>query len=109
AARGTGEFMDSRQETQLRGERGVFVILAAIMIVALFGFGALVVDMGMGLVTKAELQNTSDASSLAGARELALIYDAYGPYVSYKDHALTSAEKARIQDKMSTYAGYNKA
>jgi len=69
----------------------------------------MVVDIGIGLVTKSELQNVSDAGSLAGARELALVYKDLGAYQSYKDHTLTSTEKARIQSKMSTYAGYNSA
>ena len=101
--------MDSKHGTDRRSERGVFVIFAAIAIVALLGICAMVIDIGMGLVTKSELQNVSDASTLAGARELAKIYDSYGPYVSYKDHALTSAEKSQIQSKMATYASANKA
>ena len=55
-------------------ERGAVAIIMAVAIVALVGIAALAIDIGSALVTKAELQNVSDAGTLAGTRELAIIY-----------------------------------
>jgi Flp pilus assembly protein TadG len=95
------------------GERGMIVILMAIAIVGLIGAGSLAVDIGSALVTKSELQNVADAATLAGTRELAIIYrdDHYksNPDFNYKDYTLTSTEKARIRAKAASFASANKA
>jgi Flp pilus assembly protein TadG len=48
-------------------EQGQALIMVALMLTMLLGFAALVVDVGMMYVTKAELQNAADAAALAGA------------------------------------------
>ena len=90
-------------------ERGAIGILTAVSIVALIGFASLAVDLGAAMVTKAELQNASDAATLAGTRELAQIYKGLGTGVSYKDYSLTSADRARIRAKAAQFSAANEA
>lgn len=51
-------------------ERGSVVVLVALGLTTLLGFGALVTDVGMFYVQKAKLQNAVDAAALAGVQEL---------------------------------------
>ena len=48
-------------------ERGGTLVLVAVVIVALFGFAALAVDVGMGYTASEEAQRAADAGALAGA------------------------------------------
>lgn len=52
-------------------ERGAVSVLVAILLVALLGFAALVVDVGRLYAERAQLQNGADASALAMAQECA--------------------------------------
>jgi len=54
----------------LKRERGSVVILVALGLTTLLGFGALVTDVGMFYAQKAKLQNAVDAAALAGVQEL---------------------------------------
>jgi Flp pilus assembly protein TadG len=49
------------------GERGAVLVVVAVLLVALIGFGSLVFDMGQLYTVRGELQNTTDSASLAGA------------------------------------------
>lgn len=51
-------------------ERGAVLVLVAVMIVALIGFAALVVDIGTLYKVRSELQNASDSAAHAGAMSL---------------------------------------
>ncbi len=53
-----------------RSQDGRVVLLAAMMIVVLIGFAALVVDIGMVATANSELQNAMDSAALAGASKL---------------------------------------
>lgn len=55
-----------------RDNRGVVAIMAALLLVAVVGFAALVIDLGWLYVVRSELQNGADAGALAGVVELAL-------------------------------------
>ncbi len=55
-----------------RDERGVVAVIATLMLTALVGMAALVVDLGWLYVVRGELQNGADAGALAGAVDLAL-------------------------------------
>ena len=57
-------------KTLLRNQRGSVLLLAAVALPALLGFGALAIDMGMLYKTKGELSAAADAAALAGAQEL---------------------------------------
>jgi hypothetical protein len=54
----------------LDNRKGFVSVLVAVLIVVLFGFAALAIDMGMLVYEKARLQNACDAAALAGAQEL---------------------------------------
>ncbi|HZV27694.1 MAG TPA: TadE/TadG family type IV pilus assembly protein [Acidothermaceae bacterium] len=54
-----------------RHEDGAVAILVALLSVVLFGFGALVIDIGHAQVVRSQSQSTVDAASLAGVRALA--------------------------------------
>jgi Putative Flp pilus-assembly TadE/G-like len=53
------------------GESGAIAIIVALLAVTLFGFGALVVDIGNADSVHAQGQSTVDAAALAGVRTLA--------------------------------------
>lgn len=61
---------------QRRNERGVFVVLTALMLLLLLGVVGLAIDVGRQMVVNVELQNSADACALAGASELNLASDA---------------------------------
>ncbi len=90
----------------------MIIILMAIAMVGLIGAGSLAIDIGSALVTKAELQNVADASSLAATRELAMVYRDRLSSNGNKDvgtYALTGDDIKRIQDKAVAFAAANKA
>jgi Flp pilus assembly protein TadG len=87
----------------------MIAILMAIALVGLIGAGSLAIDIGSALVTKSELQNVSDASSLAATRELALIYKDLPANTDYKTYQLTSGDIADIRAKALAFASANKA
>jgi Flp pilus assembly protein TadG len=103
-------------DTTNGSEKGATTILLAVVIVGLIGVAALAIDLGYGLVVKSELQNVSDTGTLAGTRELALIYkNLNNTCVSGSDdcywgtHALNSSERAQIESKVNTFTQANKA
>src|SRR5215210_2661032 len=51
-------------------QHGVSLILVAIALTLLLGFGGLVIDLGQLFVTKTELQSALDSCALAAAQEL---------------------------------------
>jgi hypothetical protein len=55
------------QEKTFRSQRGVVLVLVALLLVVLIGFVSLAVDVGYLLVKRNELQNAADAAALAGA------------------------------------------
>lgn len=62
--------MRNRHFRYRRQERGIFVILTALMIIVLMGIVGLAIDVSRQLVVSAELQNSADACALAGVLEL---------------------------------------
>ena len=56
---------------QTRTEDGAVAVIVALLVIVLFGFTALAVDVARMYGERRELQRTADASALAGARELA--------------------------------------
>lgn len=54
-----------------RGERGQVLVIAALMMTALMGFLALVIDVGNAYAQRRLMQNAADAAAVAGARVLA--------------------------------------
>jgi Flp pilus assembly protein TadG len=58
----------------LKDQKGVALVLVAIMIVMLLGFVALAIDVGLLMVARNELQNIADGAALAACGELGAIY-----------------------------------
>jgi hypothetical protein len=54
----------------MRSERGQVVVLTTVMLAALLGLGAMVMDVGVWFHAKRKLQATADAAALAGAQSL---------------------------------------
>ena len=59
-----------RAITMLKDERGQVLPITAIVMVGLLGMAALTIDLGRSFYTYRELQATTDAAALAGARSL---------------------------------------
>ncbi|MFQ5859702.1 MAG: pilus assembly protein TadG-related protein [Anaerolineae bacterium] len=60
-----------RQSREAKGrESGQMMVLLVLLFVAALGLTALVIDVGIFLVEKRDIQNTADAAALAGAQEL---------------------------------------
>ncbi len=71
----------------IKGERGAVAVTVAILSVVLFSIAALALDISNAMVARNELQNVADASALAGARQLGLLYQALPqgtPYTTYQ-------------------------
>lgn len=67
----TRQNVRSRERPSVRSrERGAVLVLVAVMIVALIGFAALVIDIGKMYKVRGELQNAADSAALAGAASL---------------------------------------
>ncbi|MDI3211499.1 pilus assembly protein TadG-related protein [Arthrobacter sp. AL12] len=60
-----------RASTSQDGERGAISVLVAILMVALLGFAALAVDVGMLYAERTQLRNGSDAAAIAVAQKCA--------------------------------------
>jgi Flp pilus assembly protein TadG len=58
------------KSTLRQRQRGAVAITFAISLLVLFGFMALVFDLGRTYVVRTELQNAADAAALAGAKDL---------------------------------------
>lgn len=87
-------------------QQGSVTILVALATMALFGSVALAIDIGFGLVTKAELQNIADAAALAGGRELGRIYEGLA-YDGQQNYVMGSTDRARIVAQASNVAQQN--
>ncbi len=101
--------MQLESPTSSSRERGAIAIFLALTLVLILGVAAFVIDIGGGLVTRAQLQNVSDAGSLAAGRELVRIYQELPSTTNNKTYTLTSADQARIFGKAYEFAGANKA
>lgn len=72
--------------------RGAVAVTVAIVIVVLFGLAALALDISNAMIARNELQNVADASALAGARQLSVIYQnpsLLPPGTSYTNYTLS--------------------
>lgn len=54
----------------VRGEKGAAIVVVALTITAMMGFGALIVDVGNLYLNKTRLVNMTDAAALAGVQDL---------------------------------------
>jgi len=73
----------------MQDTRGAVAVIVAIMAVVLLSFGALALDISNAMIARNELQNVADASALAGARQLGVIYQALPPGTPYTTYTLS--------------------
>ena len=75
----------------MQDTRGAVAVIVAIMAVVLLSFGALALDLSNAMIARNELQNVADASALAGARQLGVIYQALPTGTPYTTYVLNPA------------------
>ncbi len=75
--------------------KGTVIPLLAFCAVALFGFVALAIDLGMIIVARSECQNAADAAALAGARVLDNRYPPGSDPDAYDNRRLDAEANAR--------------
>jgi len=88
---------------KLKDESGVTAILVAILLTMFIGFSAMAVDVGHIMVTRNELQNIADATSLAGARWIGNQYEG----MTYAQQVAWVCDPAAIQTVVQDVAGSN--
>jgi Flp pilus assembly protein TadG len=74
----------------MQDTRGAVAVTVAIMIVVLLAVGALALDISNAMIARSELQNVADASALAGARQLGVIYQGLPQGTPYTTYVLSS-------------------
>jgi Flp pilus assembly protein TadG len=88
--------------------RGAFAPMAALVITAMLGFGALAIDMGFNYYTRNKLQVTADSSALAGASQLEFLPD-QTPMVTealdYADKNMAAADYGTVLAAADVVAG----
>jgi len=77
----------------LRNEKGSVTVLIALVITALLGMAALVLDLGLSYYESVELQNAADAAVLAAAWELPAKTTRPNKINDVKDKAIEYAQK----------------
>ena len=85
-----------------RNDEGAVAIIVALLSVVLFGFGALVIDIGHAEVVRSQAQSTVDAASLAGVRAMAVsngsVIDAVAAVQNYVDENLGTTDLSSCTD-----------
>ena len=89
--------------------RGAVAVIVGIVLVVLLSFGALVLDISNAMVARNELQNVADASALAGARQLGLIYAALPQGTPYTTYVLSAGNDGAVRTAATGVAAANKA
>lgn len=92
----------------LREKRGGVAILVGLCAIVLFGFVALVIDVGFGLVTRNELHNVADAAALAATRQLGRIYVGMPP-ADQQTYVLTVTDGNDVKNEAVNVALMNYA
>ncbi|MDP2268083.1 MAG: pilus assembly protein TadG-related protein, partial [Deltaproteobacteria bacterium] len=89
----------------LRGNKGIVAVYVALGLVVFIGFTALAVDVGYLMVARNELQDAADASALAAARQLGVIYEP----LTYPDQQAYVCNPGDIVPVAQAAAASNKA
>ncbi len=97
-----------RSTTPLSDQHGGVAVMTAIFLLVLLAVAAAAIDIGHALVAKNELQNTADASALAGTRALGVIYEGITP-AAQQTYTLTSGDRATVVAAVQATAVANSA
>lgn len=84
----------------LRNEKGAVAVLATLAMVAMLGLTALVVDIGLLHLNKAQLSNMVDSAALAGVRDLPV-----SPYQAFATSKAFAGFNGKEDDTITTYIG----
>lgn len=95
-------FSPKQNDPQLQEERGQVVVLVVLLLVVLFGFAALVIDVGYAYYAHRSLQASADAAALAGAQELPNATQAEAVARQYSSSAGNKNERGNIEDVTTT-------
>lgn len=79
--------LKSQNQPSQSSRRGLVVVLAAALMVAVVAFAALVSDLGFIYVVRSQMQTAADASALAAGLELA---QGYGPGAAWSQSTMVS-------------------
>jgi hypothetical protein len=85
-------------QRRVEGERGAIAVLVAVFALVMFGLAAIVVDLGMARVTKADTRAAADAAALAGA---AALYAEPNPAARIPD-AVTAVKDSAVRNGTAT-------
>lgn len=91
----------------MQDTRGAVAVIVAIVMVVLFSFGALALDISNAMIARNELQNVADAAALAGARQLGMIYQGLPQGTPYTTYVLS--DPSAVVSAATTVAIANKA
>ena len=91
----------------IEDEKGAVAVTVAIVMVVLLAFAALALDISNAMIARNELQNVADASALAGARQLGLIYQALPQGTPYTTYQLSNS--SAVVDAVTSVALNNQA
>jgi Flp pilus assembly protein TadG len=92
----------------LDNSRGATAVMVAIMLTVLLAMAAAALDVGHALVARNELQNSSDAGALAGARALGVVYEGLTP-AAMGTYQLSGGDAAAIIAAVQSTAVLNAA
>lgn len=84
-------------------ERGAVLIYVAVALIGLLAFSALVIDMGVMVVGRRQVQNAADGGALAGATSLAYVQRPADP-TDLSDPAYARAKQAAVAVAQSNLA-----
>jgi Flp pilus assembly protein TadG len=102
------KIMLKRIMSPIRNEQGAVAAMTAIFLLVLLAMAAAAIDVGHALVARNELQNTADASALAGTRALGVIYEGMTA-AQQQTYTLTSGDQAAIVAAAQQTAVANRA
>lgn len=94
--------MDATRFLKRMNQKGIAIIYLAILLVALIGISALVIDFGYRHMVKAQLQNAADSAALAGASKLKSTITGYDPNDPVQTAARTEAKSFASSNKAAS-------
>lgn len=90
-----------------RGESGQVLAIFALALVALLGFSALAIDIGMSMYKRAELQKAADAAALAGIMDIWTTQESQNKGINTaKVYATNNGAAQADAQVMTSYADY---
>src|SRR5215510_3527832 len=95
------------RQSFIEDTKGAVAVTVAIVMVVLLSFGALALDISNAMIARNELQNVADASALAGARQLGVIYAALPTGTPYTGYVLS--DPSTVVNAVTTVALANQA